>query len=167
MSVVLCSMQKKSRCWFTLQLAKAKRQYSYLQARENYSLCFSHKNWVEWLVCLHDETLKPQSSSETTALENHSYSLTHDQVFHTWWYFLMSNLVKVELLKKGTERSDLIKETHDRTCNFFHVRTKVFRSACISRDSNSMQTVNLNTASFAWQVKMGLSTIGIHLDATE
>lgn len=30
-----------------------------------------------------------------------------------------------------------------------------------------MQIVNLNTASFAGQVRMGLSTIGIHLVATE
>lgn len=30
-----------------------------------------------------------------------------------------------------------------------------------------MQNVNLNTASFAGQVRMGLSTIGIHLVETE
>lgn len=35
------------------------------------------------------------------------------------------------------------------------------------RNSDSIQVVNLNTASFAGQVKMGLSTIGIHLVATE
>lgn len=34
-------------------------------------------------------------------------------------------------------------------------------------EGDDMQAVNLNTASFAGQVRMGLITIGIHLVATE
>lgn len=43
---------------------------------------------------------------------------------------------------------------------------RVSITACKFRNSDGMQIVNLNTASFAGQVRMGL-TIGIHLVETE
>lgn len=73
-------------------------------------------------------------------------------------FFLASNYIKGEnkfLTSKPSEYSQNMKnlKKNHNTCR------------CATK-CDSMQIVNLNTASFAGQVRMGLSTIGIHLVET-
>lgn len=50
-------------------------------------------------------------------------------------------------------------------CNCQH-KKKILKTCHSAVKCDGMQIVNLNTASFAGQVRMGLSTIGIHLVET-
>lgn len=150
----VCSMQKIS-CCFTLQLTMAKRQYSYLHPREiikmyiaNLRIIYKDNNlkFNQVQLMISSGLLKTQSS-----ISYYIWKLIKLNIYNMWLDIIQQiqlgkNLNHLILCKATQWSSDL----HDSTGN-----------------GDGMQIVNLNTASFAGLVRLGLSATGIHLVLTE
>lgn len=154
----------------------AKRQYSYLLAREmNNSPVFCHKNMAHVFAQWSSTTAISAFLSIRSSNYNFFYyiNIIHYHLLIWGFHFSKHNFIhdsnqraiwwKLNY-RKVTKWYMFIKATQFKTS--FSISEVVILD-CTFRNSDGMQIVNLNTASFAGQVKMGLSTIGIHLVATE